>query len=150
MLNVWFFPLSYFAPQRFSHHLTQDFLADCSRFARTNLSLDSLQPTFLVLSPDFIQTHNPLTPERSNPAPKRFASSLATPATKRSASDTPHSSQLVMAPAPNGSDPSTSLCNQFQTLASPEQIVVSVSPSSVVLRQSSFTQHRQIEQEMDF
>lgn len=136
------------AVQRFSHHLTPEFLADCSRFAHTNLSLDSLQPTFLVLSPDFIQSHNPVTPERSNPAPKRFASDVQTPATKRPAANI----QSSLNPIASGSateDPSLALSNQFQALASPEQITVNVSPSSVVLRQSSFTQHRQPENSMD-
>ncbi len=40
--------------QKLSHHLTTDFLADLSKFARANLSDEEIKDRFLVLSPDFI------------------------------------------------------------------------------------------------
>lgn len=119
------------AVQRFSHHLSPEFLRECSQFAHTNLSLDSLLPTFLVLSPDLVQSHNPITPDRplaQGQAPKRFATDLQTPATKRS---TPSFQQ----------DATLDLSNQFQALTSPETITVAVSPSSI-LRQPSFNIRR--------
>lgn len=42
--------------QRFSHHLSQDFLAATSKFANVHVPKEELTPTFLLLSPDLLGT----------------------------------------------------------------------------------------------
>jgi len=48
------------AIRRFGHHLSHDFLTTQSKFAKTNVSVDDLLPTFLVLSPDLLTSNNSL------------------------------------------------------------------------------------------
>jgi len=42
------------AVKRFGHHLSNTFLGAQTRFAKTNMPVDKLLPTFLVLSPDLL------------------------------------------------------------------------------------------------
>jgi len=44
------------AIKRFGHHLTPAFLTSQTRFAKTNVPVDELLPTFLVLTPDLLAT----------------------------------------------------------------------------------------------
>jgi len=48
------------AIKHFGHHLTHEFLTAQSKFAKTNVPIDDLLPTFLVLSPDLLATGNAL------------------------------------------------------------------------------------------
>ena len=50
------------AVKRFSHHLSREFLIEETKFAKNSMSMDSLLPYFLVLSPDLILPPNPQTP----------------------------------------------------------------------------------------
>lgn len=59
------------AMQRFSHHFTQDFLVNMTRFAHVQIARDDLTPFFLVLSPDLLKGPIPLsaTPDKAPSAP---------------------------------------------------------------------------------
>jgi len=48
------------AIKRFSHHLTPAFLTAQTKFAKTNVPVDELLPTFLVLTPDLLTSGTPL------------------------------------------------------------------------------------------
>jgi len=45
--------------RRFGHHLTPQFLASQTRFAKTNIPVEKLKSTFLVLSPDLLAQEGP-------------------------------------------------------------------------------------------
>jgi len=48
------------AIRRFGHHLSNTFLTSQTKFAKTNVPVDELLPTFLVLSPDLLTAGNAL------------------------------------------------------------------------------------------
>lgn len=54
------------AMQRFSHHFTQEFLVNMTRFANVQIARDDLTPLFLVLSQDLLKGPLPLcaTPDK--------------------------------------------------------------------------------------
>jgi len=74
------------AVQRFSHHLTRDFLISEASYAKTNIRADNLTSHFLILSPDLVQPANPITPVAQVNTQKRPADQLASPASKKVAS----------------------------------------------------------------
>lgn len=83
------------AMQRFSHHLSVDFLTATARFANVHIPREDLAPTFLLLSADLLRSAN-LTPNSPSEGPP--------PPTSRG---TPLSGQVSPSPGTSSSRLST-------------------------------------------
>jgi len=124
------------AIKRFSHHLSRDFLVEEAKFAKNNMSMDSLLPHFLVLSPDLILPPNPTTPAPGAPprmtrqAAKRNSEDFVTPLGRK----VPKTGANPNAGARRGSTaaPGQAVAshNPFEALSSPPvEVVMDVSGS---------------------